>query len=214
MLRPLLAIPALIAVLLPCDRAGAASLTADQACYTERSAVTLTGQGFGAGDQMFVEGNQVFESGPADTAGAFDVGFAAPLTGTITPGYKTFTITATDQTTQVSASTDIRVATFTFGTSLGVAAAGALRPWTFSGLFQKPGKPIYGHFRFKGKTYSNYRFGIPTGPCGQLKAKASLIPGARPRVGTWTVQVDFAKHYKATTVPRLRTKTQVFKTFV
>ena len=212
MLRRLIALPVLLAVVLPAGSAAAASLTADQTCYTEKSAITLTGQGFGPADPIFLQGNQVFLSGTAGADGGFQATVGAPLTGTITPGSKTFTITATDQTTQVAASVDVRVAVFTFGTSLGLTAIGAKRRWSFSGLFQKPGKPIYGHFRFKGKTYSDYRFGVPKGPCGELKVKAPLIPGAKSRPGTWTVQVDFAKHYKATTLPRLRQKTQVFRT--
>lgn len=193
--------------------AGAATLTADQACYTEKAPMTLTGAGFGAGDQIFVQGNQVFESGAAGSDGGFRVTTSAPLLGTINPGTKSFVITATDQATQVSAPVTVRVATFTFSTSLGFASATAQRTWKFSGLFQKPGKPIYGHFRFKGKTYSNHRFGVPKGPCGTLTARAPLIPGATPRPGTWTVQIDFAKTYKATTKPRLRNTATVIRTF-
>ena len=209
---PLLA--ALLALLIAAPAAGAASLTADQACYVEHGPVTLSGAGFGAGDTMFVQGNQVFESGPADPAGGFQVTFQAPLTGTITPGHKRFTITATDQVTQVASSVDILVANATFGTTLGVALASKPRTWSFSGLFQHPGKPIYGHFRFKGRTYSDHRFGVPKAPCGELRAKAPLIPGAKPRAGTWTVQVDFAKRYKATTKPRLTSRLIVFRTLI
>lgn len=212
MIRRPLALGVLLAALIPAAQAGAATLTADQACYVQKGPVQLTGLGFGAGDQIFVQGNQVFQSGPADAAGGFQVTFAAPLTGTIKPGSKAFRITATDQVTQVSASVEIRVAVATFGTSLGFASATKPRQWTFSGLFQSPGKPIYGHFRFKGKTYSDHRFGVPTGPCGELKVKAPLIPGTRPRPGTWTVQVDFARRYSPKTRPRLTQKATVFRT--
>ena len=214
MRRRLLIVPHVAAVMVVAAPAGAATLTADQACYTEKSKVTLTGAGFGAADPIVLQGDQIFLSGAAGADGGFQATVAAPLTGTIEPGSKTVTVTATDQTTPAAASVDIRVAVFTFGTSLGLTAVGAKRQWSFSGLFQKPGKPIYGHFRFKGKTYSDYRFGVPKGPCGELKVKAPLIPGARSRPGTWTVQVDFAKHYKATTLPRLTQKTKVFRTVV
>lgn len=212
MTRRPLALGVLLATLIPAASAGAATLTADQACYVQKSRVQLTGLGFGADDMIFVQGNQVFQSGPADVGGGFLVTFAAPLTGTIKPGSKAFRITATDQVTQVSASVEIRVAVATFGTSLGFASATKPRQWTFSGMFQHPGKPIYGHFRFKGKTYSDHRFGVPTGPCGELKVKAPLIPGTRARAGTWTVQVDFERRYRATTKPRLTGKATVFRT--
>ena len=201
------------AAFVPSAGASAATLVPDQGCYVEHGAVTLHGSGFGALDLVNLSGPQVFESGNADANGGFTVTSPAPLLGTIAPGSKSFTLAATDQTTQVTASTTINVATATFATSGGVASATAKRTWTFSGLFQRPGKPIYGHFRFGGKTRSTYRFGVPKGACGELKAKAPLIPGASPTSGKWRVQIDFEKRYSPTAKPRLSNTATVFRSF-
>ncbi len=107
----------------------------------------------------------------------------------------------------------MQVATFSFATSTGVKAPSALRSWTFSGFIQKPGKPIYGHFRHGGKTYANYRFGVPKGPCGTLKKRAPGIPVRRAKSGTWKVQIDYEKSFKAKASPRLTSSTTVFTTF-
>ena len=112
-----------------------------------------------------------------------------------------------------TASVDVHVATAVFSTSTGFKSPRAARTWKFSGLFQRPGKPIYGHFRHNGRTYANYRFGVPQGPCGTLKRKAPGIPARRVPAGTWKVQVDFNKRYDPKATPRLTGTTTVITTF-
>ena len=102
---------------------------------------------------------------------------------------------AADSATGTSAEAVVNVANAVFSTSTGFKSPQAKRTWKFSGLFQNPGKPIYGHFRFGGKTRANYRFGKPTGPCGLLSKRAPGIP-ARSRAGTWTIQIDQNRAYK------------------
>lgn len=193
--------------------AGAATLAADQACYVAQSAIQLTGSGFAAGAPISLAGDQIGLSGTADPGGAFSATVRAPLLGTIRPAVKTFTVTATDSSTNTTASVDVRVANAVFSTSTGFKSPAAKRTWKFSGLFQRPGKPIYGHFRNRGKTYANYRFGVPQGPCGTLTRKAPGIPGNSVPAGQWTVQVDFQRSYDPKASPRLTGSTTVFRTF-
>jgi hypothetical protein len=112
-----------------------------------------------------------------------------------------------------TASVDVHVATAVFSTSTGFKSPRASRTWKFSGLFQQPGKPIYGHFRHNGKTFANYRFGVPKGPCGTLKRKAPGIPARRVPAGLWKVQVDFNRAYDPKATPRLTGSTTVITTF-
>lgn len=193
--------------------AGAATLVADKECYIAEGAMQLTGSGFGAGAPINVAGEQIALSGNAGPDGAFSATVRAPLLGTIKPAAKRYTVTATDPASSTSASVDINVANAAFSTSTGFKSPKAKRTWKFSGLFQNPGKPIYGHFRHGGKTYANYRFGVPTGPCGTLTRKAPGIPARTVPSGSWTVQVDFKRSYSANTTPRLTGTTTVFKTF-
>jgi hypothetical protein len=198
----------------PASGTSAATLTADAPCYVSGSNVTVSGTGFGAGNAVFVEGPQMFSSVPADEAGAISTVVKAPSNGAfIEPGYKNFTLKATDQVTQVNASVSFDVANLTFATSGGVKSPNAKRSWKFSGFIQRPGKPIYGHFRNGGRTYANYRFGIPTGRCGTLRKTAPGIPTKKLRTGKWLIQVDYEPRYHKNTSPRVTSTTTVFTTF-
>jgi hypothetical protein len=200
----------LLAVAAP---AGAATLVADKGCYVAEGVMQLAGSGFGASAPVTVAGEQIGLSGNAGPDGAFSATVKAPLLGTIKPATKRFTVTATDATTNTTASVEVNVANAVFSTSTGFKSPKAKRTWKFSGLFQNPGKPIFGHFRHGGKTYANYRFGVPTGPCGTLTRKAPGIPGSSVPSGKWTVQIDFERSYDPKAAPRLTGSTTVFKTF-
>jgi hypothetical protein len=201
------------ALLAAASPASAATLTADQGCYIEGFTMGLSGAGFAPAASISLEGDQIALSGPAGADGTFQTPVKAPLLGTTKPATKTFTVTATDPATGTTASVDVRVATAVFSTSTGFKSPRASRTWKFSGLFQRPGKPIYGHFRHGGKTFANYRFGIPQGPCGTLKRKAPGIPARRVPAGQWKVQVDFNRTYDPKATPRLTGSTTVVTTF-
>jgi hypothetical protein len=193
--------------------AGAATLETDASCYVPGTTVTVTGTGFGAGNSIFVEGPQMFSAAAGDPAGALATTVKAPSNGSfIAPGSKKFTLKATDQSTGVNASVSFDVANLTFATSGGIKSPSAKRTWNFSGFIQKPGKPIYGHFRSGGRTYANYRFGIPTGRCGLLKKRAPGIPSKKLRSGKWLIQIDYEPRYHRKTSPRVTSTTQVFTT--
>ena len=200
------------AVLVPAGAAHAATLQADAACYVEKQPMQIAGTGFSAQDPITLTGPQIFASGAADDTGGFLTAVTAPLLGTISPATKRFTITAAGGTSGASASVDVQVATFTFDTSSGVKAPSTRRTWSFSGFLQKPGTAIYGHFRHGGRTYANYRFGVPKAPCGTLSLRAPGIPVRHPAAGKWTVQVDFEKSYDRHAAPRVTSSTSVFTT--
>lgn len=192
--------------------AGAATLAPNQACYVADGPMQLAGAGFAPGAPISLAGEQIALSGNADPAGAFSATVKAPLLGTIKPAVKSFRVTATDAAAGTSAEAVVNVANAVFSTSTGFKSPQAKRTWKFTGLFQKPGKPIYGHFRHGGKTYANYRFGVPKAPCGTLTRKAPGIPGSSIPSGSWTVQIDFERSYNRKAAPRLTGSTTVFKT--
>jgi len=215
MIRRTIPLIALAAAILAPAAARAATLQTDAACYLEKQPMQIAGTGFGALDPITLTGPQIFESGAADAGGGFLIsnpGVPAPLLGTVAPGTKSFTITAADGTSGASASVDVEVATFIFATSSGVKAPNARRTWSFSGFLQKPGAAIYGHFRHGGKTFADFRFGVPKAPCGTLRLSAPGIPVRRAAAGKWTVQVDFEKTYDTHAVPHVRLSTSVFRT--
>ena len=209
----IVALAACGALLAAAPGAAAATLTADQGCYIEGFQMGLTGAGFAPSASISLEGEQIALTGPAGADGTFQAPVKAPLLGTSKPATKTYTVTATDPATSTTATVDVQVATAVFSTSTGFKSPRASRTWKFSGLFQQPGKPIYGHFRHNGRTFANYRFGVPQGPCGTLKRKAPGIPARSVPAGTWKVQVDFNKKYDPKATPRLTGSTTVITTF-
>lgn len=199
---------------MPVPGAAAATVTTDAACYVAGGPVAVAGAQFGPANTVFAVGEQMFASVPADAAGAFSTTLKAPSLGAVIgPASRTFTITATDQVTLAAASTMIKVANLTFATNGGIKSPRSKRTWNFSGFLQRPGKPIFGHFRHGGKTYANYRFGVPKGSCGLLKKRAPGIPAKRLRTGKWTVQVDFERTFKRKASPRVTSSTTIFTTF-
>jgi hypothetical protein len=204
-----IALAAVVAVI-PASAANAGTVALDKPCYVPQQTMVATGAAFTPGAPLTLGGDTVFPPATADPAGAFQVPLTAPLTGKAgarPTDVVTQTLTVTDTVDPAqNASVPYQVANFAVdrGASRNPRS---VRKWYFSGF--PTGKAIYGHFRFKGKTASNYRFGTAAGPCGLLSKRAPGIPG-RVRTGTWTLQVDTRKTYSATTVPALRGTISVF----
>ena len=59
--------------------------------------------------------------------------------------------------------------------------------WSFSGF--QPGKPIFGHYLYKGKQVALATFGRAQPPCGTLKVRARLYP-ATPHHASYSIQYD------------------------
>jgi hypothetical protein len=62
-----------------------------------------------------------------------------------------------------------------------------------------PGKPVYAHFRFRGKTRRNLKIGVARAPCGIASKKMRLLP-TKTRFGTWTVYMDQTPGYSKATL--------------
>ena len=194
--------------------AGAGTITLDRSCYVEETAMVVTGAGFRPGSEVTLSGDGAFATVTADAAGAFQAPVKVPINPTIGAArgdLKTYILEAQDfqDTTQTTSAT-YQVTNFAVDGPKGVRNPRRKGTWRFAGW--PAGKPVYGHFRFKGRTYKNYRFGTPKGPCGLLTARAPLLP-TRLRYGTWKLQVDQRRSYRASTRPAYRNDIQIFRTF-
>jgi hypothetical protein len=192
--------------------ARAASLATDAPCYIAGVPVAIHGTGFAAGQSIAVTGLPTALTALSDSTGAFGVQVAqAPgPADPMRPGVQTVTATATNVANPAeTAATTFSVANYAFATDGGVKPPSALRTWRFSGFMFAPGAPIYGHFRHHGRTWANFRFGVPQGPCGTLKRRAPLIPSRHLAPGLWTIQVDQSPIYHAATRPALVAATTV-----
>lgn len=175
--------------------ASAATLAVQGACFVTGAPVTVTGAGFTPGAPVSIRGG-AFGSTVADPAGNISAQVSAPFVNTVAP--KTIGITATDSANPANAA-GARFPVIARALNTNAPLNGRPRQkttWRFSGF--PPGTAIYGHYRFRGRTIKNYRFGKPTGPCGTLvvRARRMPMPSSRIQRGTWTLQLDQRRHYR------------------
>jgi hypothetical protein len=195
--------------------AGAAgTVTVDKPCYVEGEPIVVTGSAFGANAQLTLgssAGGQTLGSAISDPAGAFATRVPAPApasSGARASDVLSSTLTVVDPL-DATQSTSVPFAVANFTVDRGATRnPRSIRTWYFSGF--PAGSTIYGHFRFKGRTVANHRFGKATGPCGLLHARARGIPVAHLKTGTWTIQIDTAKTYHRHRIPSLEQKLSIF----
>jgi hypothetical protein len=173
--------------------------------------VTVSGSGFTPGAAVAIGGG-ASGSARADAAGAIAARLRAPLVPTIAP--HVVTVTATDAA-GVTATASFPVIRDVLLSNAPISG----RPretttWRFAG-FLVPGTAIYGHYRLHGRTIRNYRFGVPTGPCGALTVRARRVPiaASRLRSGTWTLQLDQRRRYASTGARRV-IRFRIFRTLL
>jgi hypothetical protein len=191
--------------------AEAGTVTLDRPCYVPGQPMLASGAAFTPGTALTLGGTSAFPGAVADPMGNFAIGLTAPApakSGARPSSVTTATLTVTDPANPAqNASVPYQLANFDVdrGKSRNPKS---VRTWFFSGF--PAGTTVYGHFRLKGKTMANHRFGKTKGVCGLLHARAAGIPVSPLRTGTWTVQLDGSKHYKSSTRPALVLKISVF----
>lgn len=194
--------------------ASAATVALDRPCYVAGQPGTIGLFGFAPNAVVSISSPNL-ASGKAmtDATGSAAVPFSPPTTRENPPRSREFVVTATEDANPANTATvTSRFAPLAFATDRGTRSPKAKRSWYFSGF--ATGKNIYGHFRFKGRTRANYRFGRAAGPCGEYKRRAPGIPAkGRVSAGSWTVQIDQKKTFSVKTKPALKTKTVVFTRF-
>lgn len=204
------------ALTLPAGASAATAAALDKPCYVAGQPATLALFGFAPNAMVsLTSADFLLTKYTTDATGSFATTFDPPSSRDLVkrPRSRKFAITATEDANPANTATATsRIAPLAFATDKGTKSPKAKRSWYFSGW--AIGKPIYAHFRFGGRTKGNYRFGVATGPCGEYKRKAPgiAIDGRAP-AGTWTVQVDQSPTYSTKTLPFLKDKTVVFRTF-
>ena len=61
-----------------------------------------------------------------------------------------------------------------------------------------PGRPVYAHFRFAGRTRADVRLGVARAPCGIVSRRMRQLP-AKARIGRWTVAMDHVRVFRRDT---------------
>jgi hypothetical protein len=167
--------------------AQAAGLTVTGTCFAAGEPVALSGSAFTPGAAVAL-GGAVTAAAQADALGTFAVQVPAPPVPGVMP--RVATITAVDQGNPANTATlRLRVVRRAFGSNFPVAGRPQRRTtWRFAGF--APGRPIYGHFRLRGRPMGTHRFGVARGRCGTLVVRARHVPVDRVRPGGWTLKLD------------------------
>jgi hypothetical protein len=211
LLAAVVGVGALTAPAISAATASAATIQLNAACYVSVGStipsVTITGTGFGPGDDVEVtgSGDSISADTTADASGDISVTTEGPV-APLNPGPRQFTVAATDTNFNTGA-------TFTTAPVTGYYSQGGVTLSQDISKFTKkityylggfiPGKRIYAHYLVHGKVKGTHRFGTAAGPCGTLKTRATIYPisGKHP-TGSYNVQFDNAKKYKKVAVPR------------
>jgi hypothetical protein len=176
-------------------------------CFMGGETVTVQGSGFAAGATVTVQVSEgETEQAVADPTGSISVRVKAPRVTSPPVAPRSFTVTATDSAGNFASAISMFVTRTRPASNAPVEGnPNAVTTWEFANF--KPGRWIYGHFRFKGTTQRTVRFGrAGDAPCGQLRVRARRVPVPRLHAGRWRLQIDQRKAYSIRTKPRFVVK--------
>jgi hypothetical protein len=181
----------------------------DNQCFIGGDTVPIEGSGFTAFAQVTItvnQGRSVITT--ADSAGQIRTSVKAPAATGDAVAPRSFTVTATDGSNPGNVVPAISMFVTRTRPASNAPVEGnpnAVTTWEFANF--KPGRWIYGHFRFKGTTQRTIRFGrAGEAPCGQLSVRARRVPVPRLHAGRWRLQIDQRKRYSIKTEPRFVVK--------
>lgn len=180
--------------------ANAASLhvIASDLCLDNDKPYRVVGLGFGPERVVTIGGFQRPSASFTDPTGRFQAIYRTPDESSFTP--RTVTLTASDGAQQ-TASLAVQVVRFGSNVPVDSGPANERVNWRFAGY--PGGRTLYGHFRWRGRTVRNFRFGKTEGLCGTLVKRAPRLP-AKWRPGKWTLQIDTRPLYSVYTRPAFR----------
>lgn len=169
----------------------------------------ISGTGFTPGARVILSTTHSTQPSPrfstevtADPAGNFVTMSSPPPFDPFRRTLQTFELTATDGTNPANTAT----ATFQKVLAGYFISSGFDRPTskiTHTARGFEPGRNVYVHFRFGGKTRRSVKIGKAKGACGVTSRRFSRLP-TRVRVGKWTTYADQRRRYSRKTEPQAR----------
>jgi hypothetical protein len=190
--------------------AGAAVIGVTQKCFVNSNPakgapVSVIGSGFTAGDQVMIFGATTAVSTVAASDGTIAATIPGPVLTTLGAGKQTYTLTAQDETDNVtSASTTVTMANLSVDTVPAVARPDKTVSWHLSGF--RPGRTIWVHYFYRRHLVTRMKLGRATGACGMLTSSHPLYPGGHPRHSLYGVVIDQSKRYHKGSRPRITTR--------
>ena len=153
-------------------------------------------------------------SAPVDPTGTFAKVTTPPAFRTPTTNLQSFTLIGSDLTNPAApllASFPFQVVRF--GTTTSPAPKRPTQKVTYTARGFAPGKAVYIHFRFRGRTRRTVRLGVAKAPCGIVSLKMRALP-TRPISGTWSAYTSQAKRFSIQTRPQWKATFTIFSRFL
>jgi hypothetical protein len=134
----------------------------------------------------------------ADPNGNIDTRVDPPAFRSTSTVEQSFNLIATDAANPANTATStFREVRFGFDANPDTGRPARRVTYTARGFL--PGKAVYAHFRFHGRTYRDAKIGVAAAPCGIVSKKMRLLP-AKTRFGRWTIYMDQAPTYSKSTL--------------
>ena len=130
-------------------------------------------------------------SAPVDARGVFARATTPPPLASPAVNLQSFNLIATD-TTNPAAPVQLAPIPFQvvrFGMTMTPAPKRPAQVVTFTARGFTPGKPVYVHFRFRGRTRRTVRLGVASGPCGIVSKRMRAMP-TTAYVGQWATYTN------------------------
>jgi hypothetical protein len=145
---------------------------------------------------------QYLASGTADAVGNFVTTAFAPSFNPFSRKLQTFGLVATDNVNPALVASVVYQQVRP-GYDFNPSSGRPTRIVTHTARGFAPGKTVYLHLRFGGRTIRTVKIGRANAPCGVATKRLALLP-ARARRGTWRYYVDQKTTFSATTRPQAR----------
>lgn len=145
---------------------------------------------------------RILTSGRLDAVGAFQLATRPPSFTKFDGNLETFNLIAEDRTNPAApiiAAMPFQVVRFGMTRSPNPKRPRQRVTYTARGF--APGKPVYAHFRYKGKTRRTVSLGVAKGPCGITSRKMRALP-TKVRYGSWRAYIDQSRKFSVRTRPQ------------
>jgi hypothetical protein len=155
---------------------------------------------------------RILASSRLDGTGGFHAATAPPSFTKANANLEAFTLIAADETNPgapILASFPFQVVRF--GMTRRPAPKRPRQRVTITARGFIPGKPVYAHFRFAGKTRRTVNLGVAKPPCGITSKRMRALP-TKVRYGGWRAYIDQARRFSAKTRPQWIDQFTIFRT--
>lgn len=145
---------------------------------------------------------RILTSGRLDAAGAFTTATLPPPFTRPRGALETFNLIAEDKTnpaTPIIATMPFQVVRF--GMTRNPNPKRPRQRVTYTARGFTPGKVVYAHFRFRGKTRRTVSLGVAKGACGITAKRMRALP-TRVRYGAWRAYIDQSRKFSVSTRPQ------------